>query len=386
MTHIAPLPRVTPEAQIGERLIDQSASLVGEWLGSWRSALPDQTLVAQLPVMIRGIGHYVQNPQFEVRQAMLTQLRTNGWEWRRLDCDAHDLLAQLDGLSKFIVQRMQQEVAQVDDARLAMPAFMRIFEGLRGMTSVVLDMHLGAAKSNEPHELLQHQPDSSMEFAHELRGRLQTISLSTVLLEMQSSGAAAEPTRRQVRIIRDALVQAEWLLQHEGLLTGSGHAESLQLTASVARVLESVTQGLDAQAAASGVELRLPESVPRLAVEAGVAHLILSNLLGNAIKYSDPTKDERWVTVRAEETAGDHSEYLILEVADNGIGIPADMQEHVFRRGCRVHPQAATGLGLGLAIIRRLLDDRGGGVDLVSEERVGTTVRCRLPASPLSPN
>jgi signal transduction histidine kinase len=373
----------SPAAFMPTRLSQLSSSLVAEWCGGSGSSAP--SLAAHIPLIIGSVGQYVQNPAFDVRREIVAQLRATGGDGSKLDSSGHDLLAWLDGLSRLIMRRMHQEVARYEracDARITMAQFERLSEGLRDMTSVIVGEYLDR-DSDRQQESTRRHGHSRLVFAHEMRGPLHTISLSASLLEMPGPATNPDEQKRLLKIIRSALVQAEWLLQHADLLTRSEDPESLTLTTSIQRVLESITEGLSAQAMASGVELRLSNAAPALAVDSGMANLVLSNLIVNAIKYADQTKEKRWVSMRAEMTEGDDPRFVTVEVADNGIGIPASMQRRVFQRGYRAHPQSADGLGLGLAIVRDLLDDRGGSIDLISEEQIGTTVRCRLPASPV---
>jgi signal transduction histidine kinase len=104
---------------------------------------------------------------------------------------------------------------------------------------------------------------------------------------------------------------------------------------------------------------------------------VLANLLSNAIKF---TPADGTVTVRAER----HAEELVLTVADNGMGIPADEQEALFARFFRASNavrQAVPGTGLGLAIIRTIVENHEGTIEAASTENVGTTMTIRLPAA-----
>jgi two-component system phosphate regulon sensor histidine kinase PhoR len=101
---------------------------------------------------------------------------------------------------------------------------------------------------------------------------------------------------------------------------------------------------------------------------------VIRNLVDNAIKYNSPGG---WVKVRGffEEKAP------VIEVEDNGEGIPADELKAVTQRFYRVD-RARTpgdgGLGLGLAIVKHMVQALGGTLELGSREGVGTTFSIRL--------
>jgi two-component system phosphate regulon sensor histidine kinase PhoR len=108
---------------------------------------------------------------------------------------------------------------------------------------------------------------------------------------------------------------------------------------------------------------------------------VLSNLVDNAIKYNRPGG---WVEVRG----GLSDAGVTLEVADSGIGIPAEELGAVMQRFYRID-QARTpgqgGLGLGLAIVKHMVLQMGGNLVLDSREGVGTVAILTLPRQSRAP-
>lgn len=98
---------------------------------------------------------------------------------------------------------------------------------------------------------------------------------------------------------------------------------------------------------------------------------ILINLITNALKA---IPDQGRVELRAAQTDTE----TIIEVADNGPGIPSDLQPHIFER---FYKGAQGGLGLGLAIVRELVTAHNGTIDVDSTPERGTTFSVRLPRS-----
>jgi chemotaxis family two-component system sensor kinase Cph1 len=135
-------------------------------------------------------------------------------------------------------------------------------------------------------------------------------------------------------------------------------------------LLDETIEELAGLAEERRVRLEIEEPVPELQVDATRVELVLVNLLGNAIKYSDETKDDRWVriSVRRHEPA-----QWRIGIADNGVGIPDGMQGLVFEQFVRAHPEIADGTGLGLAIARAAIDQLQGSIWLESEPGAGTT-------------
>jgi len=103
--------------------------------------------------------------------------------------------------------------------------------------------------------------------------------------------------------------------------------------------------------------------------------LAVHNLLVNAVKFSQPGD-------RIELRARDEGDHMLVEVADTGIGIPADEVDHIWDDLARGSAAAGTpGSGLGLALARVVVGRHGGSVGVRSRVGDGTVIALRLPAS-----
>jgi two-component system sensor histidine kinase VicK len=116
--------------------------------------------------------------------------------------------------------------------------------------------------------------------------------------------------------------------------------------------------------------------VPPAWADADRVEQVLLNLMDNAIKYSRP---QGTITLRVSATEDDE---VLVEVQDEGIGIPAAELLRVGQRFYRVDKaRAGGGHGLGLAIAQSLIQAHGGELWLESEEGVGTTAGFTLPVA-----
>ena len=109
---------------------------------------------------------------------------------------------------------------------------------------------------------------------------------------------------------------------------------------------------------------------------------VLSNLVGNAIKYSP---DGGPVAIElSSEVDGQARGWAVIQVRDQGVGIPSQDRPHVFerfRRGGNVERHIA-GTGIGLFGSRQIVEQHGGTIGVESEEGVGSTFTVRLPLGP----
>lgn len=103
---------------------------------------------------------------------------------------------------------------------------------------------------------------------------------------------------------------------------------------------------------------------------------LLSNLLENALRYTEPGGR---VTVSLKKRAS----HVLIHVADNGIGIPEGSLSHIFDRFYRVDTSRSRdsgGSGLGLSIVKAIAEAHGGGVEVKSTFGSGTEFTVSLPA------
>lgn len=100
---------------------------------------------------------------------------------------------------------------------------------------------------------------------------------------------------------------------------------------------------------------------------------IVYNLLSNAIKYRSPDRD-----LVIEISCKEDSNYILLEVTDNGLGINENQKEKIFGMFKRYHTHVE-GTGIGLYIVKRIIENYGGKILLESEEGVGSTFKVYIP-------
>jgi signal transduction histidine kinase len=119
--------------------------------------------------------------------------------------------------------------------------------------------------------------------------------------------------------------------------------------------------------------------VPTVLGSARDLSLLVRNLLDNAIRYTKPGGS---VHVRLSSDGS----FVVLVVADTGVGIPSRDVDRIFERFYRVdraRSRETGGTGLGLSIVRHVTENHHGSIDVRSELGRGSTFEVRLPTAPL---
>jgi len=153
------------------------------------------------------------------------------------------------------------------------------------------------------------------------------------------------------------------------------HAEAFDLTSCIAAAI----QLFQPAAAAQGIVLALETGSEVPAYVSGDAlrlRQILTNLIGNAVKFTPRGSVRIRVAAQPDPPGGASGWLLQFHVADTGIGIPADRLDQLFQPFSQVDPSSRRrhgGTGLGLAITRRLAELMGGGMEVRSELGAGST-------------
>ncbi len=143
------------------------------------------------------------------------------------------------------------------------------------------------------------------------------------------------------------------------------------------QIVEEAVRDFQPQAGEKELELRcdLPEAIPLVKGNPRRLRQVMDNLLSNAIKY---TQSGGWVAVSVAEDNG----YIVVQVADNGIGIPPDQQPYIFDKFYRVESGEALGMqgpGLGLTIVKAVIEKHFGRVWVESRPGVGSVFSFVLP-------
>lgn len=231
----------------------------------------------------------------------------------------------------------------------------------------------------EAQEAEQIKNEFLAQVSHELRTPLNAIIGFTDLMTSGISGKLAEKHVEYCGNVSEAayhlLGQINDILDLERLTRAAGHMELEPIK--VRAEIERLSRMIQPTSAGHDVSLRLdiPDDL-EIQADRRAFGTIVSNLISNAVKYSP---DGPRIDVTAAKTDADHIE---IRVRDEGLGIPAEKLSAVFEAFVRAHETASPtigGTGLGLPLVRLLVDALGGDIRVESEVDRGTTMIVVLP-------
>jgi two-component system, OmpR family, sensor kinase len=267
--------------------------------------------------------------------------------------------------------RAAREVARTRDPDITL-AKPRANDEVSDLAHTFEDMlrELSAARG-ETEAALSRQREFVADASHELRTPLTSILANLELLESELGGeqrdmaeSALRSSRRMRRLVADLLLLAR--------------ADAGRQAPALPVDLGAVTREAAAEAGALTSDHPLSLDLPGQVAVLGVAddlHRLAANLVENALLHTPPGTPVT-VSVRRE---GDDA---VLEVADRGPGVPAELRQRVFERFSSGAGEGVRnrGSGLGLAIVKAVVDGHGGRVELLEAAGGGARFVVTLPA------
>ena len=276
-----------------------------------------------------------------------------------------------------------KEVARTRDPAIALPKSQAKDE-VAQLADTLEDMlrELDAARG-ETEAALERQREFVADASHELRTPLTSILANLELLEeeltmdggpgdreaaAEIAGSALRSSQRMRRLVGDLLLLAR----------ADAGREAPRRPVDLSHIVRDAAR--EAQPLASGhvVTLDLPPAGESPAVQGSAddLHRLVLNLIENAFLHTPPGTP---VVVSVRHSGVN----LVIEVADRGPGVPADLRGRVFERFTRKGGETASGSGLGLSIVSAVADSHGGTVEVRDAEGGGAVFAVTLPASPL---
>jgi signal transduction histidine kinase len=185
-----------------------------------------------------------------------------------------------------------------------------------------------------------------------------------------------------IRFIQTAVGRLARIIDSLLRLSRAGRVEYQWQSIDVAAVVRKIVEALHDTISARKAEIELGE-LPVAWGDPTAVERIFANLIGNAVQYLDPARPGRIEVGSSDDlVVGKPAGLRVYYVKDNGLGIPEAYHPRMFTAFHRLHVDVAQGEGIGLALVRRMVERHGGRIWLDSSPGVGTTFFVALPAGP----
>lgn len=307
-------------------------------------------------------GAGLRTEESEVRNEYMVEQPIGEFGLLRIGIDEHDLQQRIGALRGDLVRQAVTLVAVT--AALLVAAFLLVTSLLRRSQR----LEEKAAES----ERMAYIGTLASGLAHEIRNPLNSVNLNMQMLEEELGETGGTPTgTRLLSITRSEVGRLERLVT-DFLSYAKPRTPDLEELPAV-ELLERARELLAGEAAAHRVALSVVDRTggAHLRVDPSQIRQLLLNLAQNAIVAAQAAADPR-VVLSAER----EGQWIVLEVEDNGKGIPPEERERVFEI---FYSTRKGGTGLGLAIVDRIARNHDGLVDLREGEMGGALFRVLLP-------
>jgi len=211
--------------------------------------------------------------------------------------------------------------------------------------------------------------------AHDLKGPGERMESLASLILAEYGGRLDDRGNRWLRMMeqnsRDLIARVHNILEVSRVGARPEAVEAVDPALIVREVLKA--RGDEVERAR--VQVEVDPDLPLVACHRAYLHQIFDNLISNAVKFSAaaPAPVLRIAAERQEDR-------ILFSISDNGPGIPPAFRERVFEPFVRLQPDTAKGSGIGLSIVRRIVELYGGKAWIESNEPAGCRVRVSLPA------
>jgi len=360
---------------LADRLRDQRDALTGRWLVriADRVALtpnrifPSDDLIDHIPLLLLGIADYIEDPARPVLTdtPVIAKAMELGALRYSQGFDEHQLLKEYEILGGILFQFLADCVDEIDTECTRgelVGCAGRLFQAIAVIQQATTTQFLMLARAQ-----IAEREDRLRTFnralTHEFRNRIGAAMGAAQIMEEMPEIDGPERQRLNGVVLRN-VESMRSVLDNLLVLTGVRVDSRQQRHVHLREAAQEAARQVRAAARARSVEVRIDPELPAVEVSAAAVELCLTNLLANAIKYSDPHATVRWVEVRGYLAPTDGCpEEVIVQVIDNGIGVPADARARLFQRFFRAHETVMPdieGTGLGLSIIRDTVGGIGG--------------------------
>ncbi|RIL08576.1 MAG: hypothetical protein DCC75_08530 [Proteobacteria bacterium] len=238
--------------------------------------------------------------------------------------------------------------------------------------SVTLDVTASVRYQKQVEDTNRDLRDFSYMISHDLRAPLVTIKgmVRAIEDELKSSPQVVASISEYLNYVRNAADRLDQLVSSVLEYSRISNLEVKLEPVDLNQVLGDVRRDFSKQLEACSGELEIQGNLPTVLGEPLRIYQIFSNLIGNAIKFKHAS---RRLHIIVKSSPSKISRLSAISVSDNGLGIAADKISGIFRPFQRAHGSEIEGFGIGLATVKKLIEQCGGQIEVNSTSDQGST-------------
>ncbi len=347
---------------------------------------PSDDLLDHVPLLIDGIADYMEDPLLELsaEPPVIGKAMELGALRHAQGFDEYQIVKEFEFLGGILFAHLIMTVRDMEepcakDELLACGH--RLFRAIMIIQQASVARYLQEMRAKLAEREAQLR-SFNRALTHELKNQLGAVLGASALLDLERLAPEERAPlpgiiQRNAAAMRETLDNLVELARLDVDVRQQRRIMLRQAVAEASRQLRETSQ-------AAAVRIRLGD-LPSVEVPAAVVELAMTNYLSNAIKFANPEAPERFVEVRGSlrELGPGRQPELVVEVVDNGIGVPEEKRACLFAAGFRAHAEIITGVegtGLGLKIVKDAVEAVGGRVWAAFPPHGGSCFAFALPA------
>ncbi|MFJ2813342.1 ATP-binding protein [Streptomyces sp. NPDC087294] len=216
--------------------------------------------------------------------------------------------------------------------------------------------------------------------SHDLQEPLRKVASFCQLLEKRYGEKLDERGLQYIDFAVDGAKRMQILINDLLTFSRVGRVNDARLPVDLDQALDRALANVETAVTETGARIERPAELPGIVGDPMLLAMLWQNLVGNAVKFRHPDRTPH-VRITCERDP-DHPDAWLIDVVDNGIGIPREFNEKVFVIFQRLHSRDSYGgTGIGLALCKKIVEYHGGRIWIDTDHLDGTRFRLTLPVA-----